>query len=288
MMMQSNEAFSRVDQGMSPMTAGMLSGLALGGASAGYQGLQYLSYTGIQKRHDELKEGVKSLQGELAETSATKTKTGMSLGDRVKDIKLAGQGKLENYRRNVAAGEAAETLRDIKGNKNEVKRIAQKRQGGPGSPVIIDMPGTTVGGGPRMIGGGSQNLPSTFVNTPTPLTRGEQATWDKYGNRGSAWSTFRDQRSKRDAHVENINQIKGAREYMRGEREVENKEYKKINNKLQNKQKALESFDLKKQQEAHRVHGKSFGNAAMKSGAFAAGGFLLGAGVQMAVNSTNN
>lgn len=110
MMMQSNEAFSRVDQGMSPMTAGLLTGLATGGAAAGFQGLNYLSYTGLQTHQENLKNKVDTLTEKLANTPDEKRMLGLS-----------GTLKERKYNKRIDAANASKVDWSMKANNTQAE-----------------------------------------------------------------------------------------------------------------------------------------------------------------------
>lgn len=251
MMMQSNEPFSRVDQGMSPMTSGLLGGLVAGGVAAGYQGLGYLSYTGLDKKHESGLEKIKGMEEKLATMDPNEVKISKN---------PIHQINAQRYTRKINTSQAG-----IDNGTAAIERFQHELDTGTHEVKS------------RLHGGESvsrRELSQMEGQTGTPERISQvQQRIEKLG-------------SQVEGHQENLTKFQDKRTKVFGK--MVSNPHETLRQEIESKRSMFSDSSLAKEKEAHRWHGNSLKSSLMKIGAFELGGFVVGGGIQMAANSFNN
>lgn len=261
MFMQSNEPFQRVQDGMSPQTSGLLGAIAIGGAAAASQGLQYASYTGIDKEFEFGREKIGTLQEKLQTIDPKKPAPTVFRGQQRVD-KL-NKKAFETFQRH----ESTRFTRDAK----------QKQYNHGGASKEI------------------QDINYRLHNNETISRKEMQQLTSFKKNQGTIRSGLKDDISKLDqqltghrASMDRMQEKRNALQDRMATTEVENRKYTKTNEQIQRLQDKYSQSNFESQKAAHRWHGKTAGRAALITGGFAAAGYASGAVLQSAVNRMNN
>lgn len=261
MFMQSNEPFQRVQDGMSPQTSGLLGAIAIGGAAAASQGLQYASYTGIDKEFEFGREKIGNLQEKLQTINPTKPAKPVRNGQQRVD-KLNGQmfNTFQKHNQAEATRAAKVDLLNHNGASSEIRDIKSR------------------------------------LHNNESISRKEMRQLQEFNrNQGSIRRGVQDDVIKLDqqitGHRESMDRMQQKRNAIQDRMattEVENRKYTKTNEQIQRLQDKYSQSNFESQKAAHRWHGKTAGRAALITGGFAAAGYASGAVLQSAVNRMNN
>lgn len=251
MYMQSNEPFSRVDQGMSPMTAGMLGGLAMGGLAAGYQGMNYASYTGIDAKYDRGLEKIKGMEEKLATMDPNDVKISKNPVHQINAKRYTN--KINKAQAGIDNGTAAVSRfqNELDTGQHESKQRLQD-------------------------GGQVTRREMSQINNPTNTAK----RIDHVNNKITSLN------NQVSGHQENLTKFQDKRTKAFDKMVIN--PHNNLRKDIESKRTTFADTNRTKEKEAHHWHGNSLKKSAMKSGAFALGGFVVGGGIQAAINGLSN
>lgn len=254
MYMQSNEPFSRVDQGMSPMASGMLGALALGAGAGIYNAAGYASYSGLEAGLENLKTKHAAKTEQLSNMKQYKNNSGMGVGGLIQDVGLAAQEKVASTRASVTERQATGLARDAKNNRGQARAAQEAFSNGEG------------------------------------ITRSQASHMDKYkDNTGKVARNLDAKKQQLDAHRQTVSGIQQKRADLRTPGEAkETFNYKRVSKKADALQEKINNYDLEGRKTSHHWHGTTGRRVAGRVGGFAAAGFVVGGGIQAAVNGLSN